>query len=203
MKRSFPLLSLLLTFFLILFFSACSGGSSGSSQTSSSGTAATSTTPSVSLVYMTSYQAQAYTINYPKDWAKTVVGDNVTFTDTGAQKGYFALTEIPNPNAFTPISAGITGSINGLKATYPNNFAIDQLPATTTINGITWNQGGASGTSASTGRSIKAVVLGTDYPAKSANTKFFLVIYSADTSNFTQMLSSAFQPMMNSLKFTS
>jgi len=195
----------LLALSLALFLSAC-GGSSSPGQSSSSGAqAATPTTPPIAPADMTTYQAQHYTISYPKDWAKAVVGDNVTFTSTGAQKGYFAIEEIANPDAITPISAGITGSINGLKTTFPDNFMQEQIPNTTTINGVTWNQGGITGGSSSNGqtRSIKAIVLGANHPEKAADTKLYLIIYAADTKDFDQMASSDFQPMLTSLKFNS
>src|SRR6266702_8155491 len=92
-------LPILLTLSLALFLSAC-GGSSSPGQSSSSGAQATTpTAPPIAPADLTTYQSQHYTISYPKDWAKSVVGNNVTFTNTGAQKGYFAIEEITNPNA--------------------------------------------------------------------------------------------------------
>jgi hypothetical protein len=199
-------LPILLALALALFLSACGGSSAPSQGSNSSGTqAATPTTAPITPADLTTYQAQHYTISYPKDWAKSVVGDNVTFTDTGAQKGYLAIAEISNPNDITPISAGITGSINGLKTTFPDNFTQEQIPNSTTINGITWSQGGIAGSSSANGktRSIKAIVLGANHPDKTADTKLYLIIYTGDAASFDQMVGADFQPMLNSLKFTS
>ena len=198
-----------LSFFFILSLSiilgAC-GGSGTSAQQSNTQQGNTQqaqpTSAPISAADMQTYQGEGYSISYPKDWTKTMAAGNVIFT--GGNKGSLTIEEIPNPNALTPATAGSTIGINGLKAAFPDNFQQEQIAATATINGITWNQGKISGSSSKDGqtRSIKSVVLSTNHPDTSPATKLFLVIYTANSSEFDQVTSSTFEPMLNTLKLT-
>ena len=196
----------LLTLLLVLFLSAC-GGSSNTQKETSNNTTAIQPTPTptaqhVETLDMTPYKGKLFSINYPADWQKVEVGDSVTFT--GTQTGYLSVEVIPNPDSLTSVSTGIAGSVNGLKSTFPVNFTKLKTPETTTINGIQWSQSSVSGGSTSKGvtRSVKATIMGVDHPERKSNTKLFLVIYTADTSNFDQLVTSAFEPMLSSLKLT-
>jgi hypothetical protein len=149
---------------------------------------------------MTAYKSKFFSINYPKDWQKIAVGDNVTFTSS--QTGYLAVETIPNPDALTSVSTGVSGSVKGLQSTFPNHFSKATLPDSTTINGIKWSQSGLTGSAVTKGtnHTIKAIVLGTNHPENTPKTKLFLVIYTADISVFDQLMAAAFEPMLASLK---
>jgi hypothetical protein len=203
MRNFFSLLPILLALLLLSVILGACGGSSTSSPQSSGQQQAQATSGPISTADMQSYQDTFYSISYPKSWVKTTVGDNAVFT--GSKQGSLTIEAIANPNAITPATAGSTIGINGLKAAFPDNFQQEQISATTTINGITWNQGEISGSSTKQGqtRSVKSVVLSTNHPDTSATTKLFLVIYTADTSEFDQLATSTFEPMLNTLKLTS
>jgi hypothetical protein len=191
---------------LTLFLSACgSGVPNKSKQTNNLSPAQPAVTPTaqpVETLDMKPYKGKLFSINYPSDWQKVEVGDSVTFTSS--QTGYLSIEAIPNPDNLTSVSTGIAGSINGLKSTFPDNFTKIKTPNTTTINGVQWNQNSVSGSATAKGttHTIRATILGVDHPERTANTKLFLVIYTADATNFDQLVASAFNPMLSSLKLT-
>ncbi|HTK06270.1 MAG TPA: hypothetical protein VL485_03800 [Ktedonobacteraceae bacterium] len=193
---------LVLTLSLALFLSACGNGSASNSQNKTPSKVVTPTAAPVSALDMTTYKSKFFSISYPKDWQKVAVGDNVTFTSS--QTGYLAIEAIPNPDALTSVSTGVLGSVKGLQSTFPNHFSKATIPDSTTINGIKWSQSGLTGSAVTKGatHTIKAIVLGTNHPDRAPGTKLFLVIYTADTSVFDQLVAAAFEPMLASLKLT-
>lgn len=205
---------------LTLFFAACS--TSGSN-----GTTVTPTpTPTPAL---TTYTGQGYTIGYPKDWTyKNVNGQSLTtktflgnyinvlsriIGQTGQQipittfsdsLGTNTLTigALPNPNGLIPTQIAISAAKAAFQSSV-KNYKSASITSQTTVGGQTWNQTAVTGTITQAGSiDAKIVSLVSNHPAQSASTKLYFIIYAGPASTFDTTDSTAFQPMLNTFKFS-
>jgi hypothetical protein len=200
--RSFVLLagSMMLALLLV----ACGGGTTSAPTPTPMPIPSPSPTPSPTPTTSSiTYSGTGYTITYPAGWKVNPVGTSVSFTDA---TGIYNLTIVvtPNPGAIasanTVATAGITGAKSRLK-----NPVDENVPATTSVGGDSWVQKSASGTSTSGGQSVvlQFVVIADNHPASSPSTNSFTIVYGTAKALFSSAMTSYFQPMLQSFKFTS
>ncbi|MBO0780957.1 MAG: hypothetical protein J2P37_19215 [Ktedonobacteraceae bacterium] len=160
---------------------------------------ATPTTPTSSL---TTYQGDGFTIGYPQGWKVSKNGSQVQFTDTTGAVNLIVQTA-PNPGGTVPADTFIQGGLQGFKGT-AKNYKEESIAPTTTVNGVTWNQGAASGDVTESGQTANAklVVMVTNHPEHDPATKAFMLIYGSPTAAFDLSNTSYFQPMVQSFKFS-
>lgn len=182
----------------IVLLAACS--IPGSSASSSTPTAIPSPTPA-----MATYRGDGYTIDYPKDWTKSVTSGQITFQDSlGANA--LGVVAVANPNGLaqpsTVLDATIASSVKGANMT---NTSPANLPASVSLAGETWVQKGTTGTVSKGGAStsFEVVVLATNHPAHSSTTKIFEFVYAGPLVGSTLADAQIFQAMLASFKFTS
>jgi hypothetical protein len=209
---------------LTLFFAACS--TSGSNGTTVIPTPTPTPTPAPAL---TTYTGQGYTIGYPKDWTyKNVNGQSLAtnafignyinslsriINQTGQQipitifsdsSGTNTLTvgTLPNPNGIISTQTALNAATAVFRSIVKNCKSAS-IASQTTVGGQTWNQTAATGTITQAGViNGKIVSLVSNHPAQSASTKLYFIIYAGLASTFDTTNSTAFQPMLQSFKFS-
>ncbi len=194
--------------------SACSlgAGSTGTvSTTTSSNTFAATQPPSVSIqptstptVSLTTNTGNGFTIGYPAGWTidkASPSASSVIFIDP-TRTIEFIVTVTPNPNANSTTSVALNPRLQSMQAK-PHYQHVNTAP-TTTVGRETWDQIGTVGDLPYNGQpiSIKVIAMAINRPIHDANTKMYIIQFSAPTKDFDQMDSTAFQPMLQSYKFT-
>jgi hypothetical protein len=192
---------------LTCLLTACSlgGGSTGTVSTTTSGkTPATSQSTSVPAVNLTTYTGNGFTIGSPTGWTIDKVSSSaasVIFIDP-TRTIEFIVTVTPNPNANSATSVALDPRLHSMQSK-PHYQKVDLAP-TTTVGGETWDQIGAIGdlqTYSGQTLSSKVIALASNHPAHDANTKMYIIQFSAPTKDFDQMESTTFQPMLQSFTF--
>jgi hypothetical protein len=95
-------------------------------------------------------------------------------------------------------TGSVQGSLQGIQGN-AKNFKKKSVPATVTINGITWDQGAATATDPASGTDIETYVVSTKFPGN-AN-KLITIIRIAKTGDFDKVDTEDFMPMLSSFKF--
>ena len=109
---------------------------------------------------------------------------------------------IPNPDGLIPTQIALSTAKTALQST-AKNYKSASIASQTTVGGQTWNQTAATGTISQAGSiDAKIVSLVSNHPAQSASTKLYFIIYAGPASTFDTTDSTAFQPMLNSFKFS-
>jgi hypothetical protein len=193
---------------------ACSlgGGSTGTVSTTTSGktpatshaTATPAQTTSASAAALAIYTGDGFTIGSPTGWTIDKASSSaasVIFIDP-TRTIEFIVTVTPNPNANSATSAALDPRLHSMQSK-PHYQQVDLAP-TTTVGGETWDQIGAIGdlrTYSGQTLSSKVIALASNHPAQDANTKMYIIQFSAPTKDFDHMNSTTFQPMLQSFKF--
>ena len=197
----------LCSLFLVLLLTACSlgGGSTGTAPSTTSGNTPATTQPnSAPAAHLTTYTRNGFTIGYPTGWTIDKASSSaasVIFIDP-TRTIEFIVTVTPNPNANTATSVALDPRLQSMQAK-PHYQQVDIAP-TTTVGGETWDQIGAIGdllTYSGQPLSSKVIALAINRPAHDANTKMYIIQFSAPTKDFDQMESTTFQPMLQSITF--
>ncbi|MBO0782887.1 MAG: hypothetical protein J2P37_29080 [Ktedonobacteraceae bacterium] len=198
---------------ILLLLTACSqNSSSGSVLNSAAGTSTVrtpthaSTTPTTAStaatkVAFTQYKGDGYTINYPKNWKVTKGVNAVTFNDPNSIAN-FVVQIAPNPKGTIKPDKPVSTVLNSVQKGGKNYKKLN-LPATTTINGVTWTQAGATADISAQGKtqSEKMVTLATNHEVPGRETTLFSIVYASSTQNFDRDDRSIFHPMLQSFKF--
>jgi hypothetical protein len=210
----------------ILLFAACS--TSGSSDTTTIPTPTPTPTPAPALM---TYSGQGYTIGYPKGWtyksmngqslptntsinnyintlshAANQAGQEVPITTFTNSLGVNTLTvgTLPNPSAIIPPVTALSVATQASQSSVKNYKKVS-IATQTTLDQQTWDQTAATGDipqSAGATENGKTVALVTNYPASSASTKLYFIVYAGPASTFDKIDTTAFQPMLKSFKFS-
>lgn len=202
-------------FVLTLLLVACGGhtnsntGSTGNSSSNSGSTTnavqhvATPTATATPTVTYKTYTGTDFTIKYPQSWKMTTSNNEVVFTDP---VGNYNMTigATANPQGATTSAELVDGGVSGAKTNLKNTQTVT-VPQTTTLDSQTWEQRSLSGTSTLNGQSsdVETVVLATNHPTKTSETKGYVIVYVANKDQFSQADSMYFQPMLQSFKFNS
>ena len=197
MKKLFSLYLTCGLFTLTLLLAACASNQTTTTTTNSHHPPATTTsstpeaTPSSYPPSFGPYTGNGYTLNYRQTWKAESDGNNgVTFTDP-MQKGT-ALHVIVNdhPEAALQIEEG-TSLKDRCK---PSRH----MPATITVNGVTWDQGEYRCSSAIAGGSDQEIR--TLEMQKPVGNTYYAIAYYATPQNFDNAVNGAFQIMTESFK---
>ncbi|BCL83038.1 hypothetical protein ccbrp13_55030 [Ktedonobacteria bacterium brp13] len=186
------------TLLFIVLLAACSSlGGTASSPTS---TPIPSPTPALTM-----FTGKGYTISYPKDWTKSTTLGQDSFQDSQAANALGILI-VANPGGVAKPSTVLDGSLVGaVKGANMTNTSPANLPASVSLAGETWIQKGTTGTVSKGGASapFEVVVLATNHPAKTPQTRVFEFIYAGPVAGSTMLDAPIFQAMLASFKFTS
>lgn len=127
----------------------------------------------------------------------------VTFSDPQGVV-YLSIKVTPNPTGSVSASNQVDLTLQGIK-TQTRNYNRVNVSPTRTVAGDTWSQGAATGDITVPGQSSseagKIVVLADNHPAKTLNTKSFIIAYATANQFFTLIDNAYFQPMLQSFKF--
>lgn len=187
---------------LLTLLAACS--SPGGIASSSTPTATPSPTPSPTPA-LTAYTGDGFTFSYPKDWTKSV-SDGQTIVQDAPGTNVLTVGTIANangivtPGAILKVTLASAAKEANMTGTSPAN-----VPASVSLAGETWMQGGTRGTMNKSGVSapFEFVVLATNHPANTPKTRLFEIIYGGQLEGSTLVDEQIFQAMLTSFKFTS
>ena len=194
--------TLLLTLLAACSFGAAGGGASTSATPTAGSTPTATPTPSPMPTSLKTFNGNGYSIGYPQGWTEKDNGGQVVFADA-LGTSTFIVEVAPNPNDIAPIDKALSGSLDTFKAT-AKNYKDENVAATTTVGGVTWNQKAASGDVGVGGITVngKIYVLATNHPENTNTTKLYIIVYDAPSATFDQTNTNAFTPMLQSFKFT-
>jgi len=206
---------------LTLLIAACN--------TSGQGTTTIPTPTPTPAPALTSYSGEGYTIGYPKGWTpkkytaqniptNTFIGSYIksfsavagqaaqqvpitTLTDSlGANT--LTIGVIPNPSGAIPTQAALTAATTAFQSSV-KNYKKASIASQATVGGQSWDETAATGNITQPAAiDAKVVALVSNYPAQSASTKLYFIVYAGPTSTFDNIDSTAFQPMLQSFKFS-
>lgn len=175
---------------------AC-GGSGNSASTA----ATPQSSPSGPPVFRP-YSSPFFSITYPETWVVRTSSVTITFSNsTGTYN--LAVNVAPDPHGTVSSDQLAEKSLDLTKASLLTPQTVT-MPATVTMAGVTWSQRAITGNTLSNGQqvAIEVVILATNYPASSANTKGVVLTYLGAKSLFTQVQTTYFSPMLQTFKFT-
>lgn len=189
---------------LIVLLAAC-GGSGGTGSTATPTPKPPTPTPTTPAANMQTYTGTNFSISYPQGWQKSASGNQVTFDDPLVTKDYMTIVTIPNPGGTQSASALADTTMPLVEKTLLTNAKPATVAPTVTVGGESWTQRSATGELALTdpGTQGTLFLLIDNHPANAANTQAYEIYYYGPTSTFSQSDTLAFQPMLQSFKFTS
>lgn len=176
---------------LVTTLAACGG--SGGSTTSKP-------TPAVTLQ---TYNGTGYSMHYPSNWQKSVVGDHVTFTALDG-KDVLAIFADPDLSGEPDSSAVASQSISRFAGTLFTHAQAVTVPPTFITGKVTWIQLSETGilTTADPGTQGNLFLLVTSYPPQTKNTVTYQIEYYGSAPTFGQA-NVSFMQMLQSFSFTS
>lgn len=193
---------------LMVFLAACGGGGNTGSATPTATTPPTPTpSPTTPSVAMQTFTGNGFSISYPQSWQKTSSSSQgiaqVAFSDQTTGNA-FTIVATPDPEGAASADKIADTSVQTLSNVAVKNGKPETVPASMTINGITWAQRAITGTATVSGQSVpaKIILLVTIHPANSATSQAFQLFYGGPTLTFDQINAQIFQPMLQSFKFT-
>jgi hypothetical protein len=147
------------------------------------------------------YQGDGYSIGYPKAWKVIKSVNAITFSDS-AGVTEFVVQMAPNPKGVLLPEKAVERSLTGMQKGAKNYKKLN-IPATTTLNGVTWFEGGASIDTQASGRLLRSTVvtMATNHPMQDESTTLFSFVYTCPTRNFETLNRTIFQPMLQSFRF--
>lgn len=192
---------------LMVLLAACGGGSSGSTGTTPTPKASTPTptpTTAVPTANMKTYTGKDFSISYPQTWQESASGNQVTFADPLVTKDIVTIVAVPNPAGAQSASDIADSSMPLIEKTLLTKAQPATVAPTVTVAGESWAQRSATGDLALTdpGTQGTLFLLVDNHPANAANTQAYEIYYYGPTSTFSQSNTLAFQPMLQSFKFT-
>jgi hypothetical protein len=164
--------------------SAHTSATTASSATAGSGGGAPST-PAGFKTYQASYLGVSFSIAYPPDWTISPnTSEHATFIEGAA--GSFAVQVSPKP--YTPsqtVQMGIANTKQGASSSQ-----IVSMPSTTTVNGVTWSQGGVIVNKSS--GPLELVIMAT------RTSHLIILMYDGSPQSFNTLNQNVYQPMVQS-----
>ncbi len=188
---------------LMVFLAACGGGSTGSSTPTPAAPTPTPS-PSTPSVAMQTFTGNGFTISYPQNWQKSSSNNTQTvFTDQTTGNA-FTIVQTPDPGGAASADSLANASVQALSTSVLKNGKTETVPASVTVNGVTWVQRALTGSITVNGQDVpaKLILLVAIHPASAANSQAFQLIYGGPTLTFDLINAQIFQPMLQSFKFT-
>lgn len=191
---------------LVVLLAACGGGSTGAASTLTPTTQAPTPTPTTAAPAgtMKTYTGAHFSISYPSTWQESSSGNQVTFADPLVSKDIMTIVTVPNPMGAQSASALADTTLPLIEKTLLKNAQTATAAPTTTVGSDTWQQRSATGELAITdpGTQGTLYMLVDNHPANASDTMAYEIYYYGPTSTFAQSNTLAFQPMLQSFKFT-
>jgi hypothetical protein len=162
--------------------------------------------PTLSVSKLVTYTGAGYTIGYPQGWTVTQGGGGlVTFADPQGI-AYLSVKATPNPGGVVTADNQVSIGLQLFKSQAKNYQMLNVAP-TTTVGGDSWSQGSATGDIVPKGQTAAVtaniVVIADNHPANLPTTMGFEIAYLTGQQVFDIANNGAFQPMLQSFKFTS
>ena len=189
---------------LMVFLAACGGGGSTGSATPTPTTPPSNPSPTAPSTAMQTFTGNGFTISYPQNWKKTSSTNSQTAFQDPTTGNTFTIVQTPDPGGVLSADSLANTTSQGLESSVLTNGKSDSVPASVTINGVTWSQRGASGNTKVDNQTIpaKLILLVTIHPASAATSQAFELIYAGPALTFDLVNAQIFQPMLQSFKFT-
>lgn len=147
------------------------------------------------------YTGNGFSIRYPQGWITEKGGNGTAVTISDPSKlDTMTIVVTPDPNGLASADSTSTMATNNVRATMTNPQTLP-VPATVTIGGDKWIQKAVSGTVAVA--VVQLVILADNHPPNTLNTLNFTIVYGTNQTAFDGAVTSYFQPMLNSFKFSS
>lgn len=199
-------ISLFLSFLLVACQIQIGGGTTTAPTPTPKPPAAPTAPPTITTSKLVTYTGDGYTIGYPQGWKVTQEGGGLVTFDDPQGIAYLSVKSTPNPGgtitAANQVSIGLQ-----LFQSQAKNYQMVNVAPTTTVGGDNWSQGSATGDIMPKGQTTavtaKIVVIADNHPANSPATMGFEIAYLTGQQLFDLANSAAFQPMLQSFKFTS
>lgn len=192
---------------LVVLLAACGGfgnNGTGSATATPAATQAPTATPTQAApaVTMKTYTGTDYSISYPSTWQVSSSSGQVAIQDQTTGNGV-TIVGTPDPNGVSSADSLADISAQTFAKSIVKNGQVTKLPSVT-LNGVTWAQRQLTGSITFQGQDVpaKIILLVATHPANSANTKAYQLIYGGPAATFDQANTLAFQPMLQSFKFT-
>lgn len=152
---------------------------------------------------MQQYTGAKFSISYPQGWQESASGNQVTFVDP-VSKNVMTIVTVENPGGAQSSSALADATLPLIEKTLLSDGKTATVAATATVAGETWAQRSATGGLALTDPGVQGtlMMLIANHPASAPDTKAYEIYYYGPTATFTQATTLAFQPMLQSFKFT-
>jgi len=162
--------------------------------------------PIIPASKLVTYTGAGYTIGYPQGWTVTQGGSGlVTFADPHGI-AYLSVKATPNPGGVVTADTQVSIGLQLFKS-QAKNYQMQNVAPTTTVGGDSWSQGSATGDIVPKGQTsavtAKIVVIADNHPAGLPTSMGFEIAYLTGQQVFDIANNSAFQPMLQSFKFTS
>lgn len=137
--------------------------------------------------------SNGYSMAYPTSWNKSASGELLTLSDTG---GVAAL--IVGAIGATIPQSDINTQLNGFFTGMAGSGSVSNVkgPVSVTVAGVTWTQKSADVTRS--GSTVHSVVLAVNH-----GSRFYIIGYLAEESQFQTLNTTDFQPMLQTFTFTS
>lgn len=196
---------------LVVLLAACGGSGNNGTGSATATPAATqaptaTATPAAPAVTMKTYTGTDYSISYPSTWQVTSsngqAANQVAIQDATTGNG-LTIVGTPDPNGVSSADSLASISAQTIAKSVVKNGQVTSL-SSVTLNGVTWAQRQITGTITLQGQDVpaKIILLVATHPANSATTKAYQLFYGGPTATFDQANTLAFQPMLQSFKFT-
>jgi hypothetical protein len=200
--RPLPLLWLAGMLLLSLLLAACALDGTGAPPP---GATPSPTAPSSASRGLLTYRGDGYTIGYPATWQVEPTGSSVKFSDA-ADNASVSIQVVPDPEGVTAPSEIVSTSMDtiGKSGLYQHYKKLPVAPVIT-IGGVAWQQQAARGDLVVAGQrlSMETLMMATNYPAHSAQTKLFSIYIAAPSASYKRLNMASFQPMLQSFTFVS
>jgi hypothetical protein len=170
----------------------------------SSDSIASSPTPAVA---MQTYTGTSFTVKYPVSWkvSASSQGSSNTIIKDNVSNSAFTISTIPDPqNLDSANTIADTSTQVVLKSPNLKKSQTVSVPATVTLNGVTWVQRKITYTTLVHGQDVPTtiILLVTTHPAHAASTQAYRLVCGGPTATFERSSTQIFQPMLRSFKFT-
>lgn len=183
---------------LVVLLAACGGSGSTGNNVTPTPKPANTPTPTTPAVAMQTYTGTGFSISYPQGVQETASGNQVTFLDP-VSKNVMTIATAANPAGAQGTSTAATASMQIFEKSLLSNAQPATAAPTVTVGGESWVQLSATGDLAITDPGTPGTLI---QLADTHNGTLYEIVYYGPTATFAQSNTLAFQPMLQSFKFT-
>jgi hypothetical protein len=153
-------------------------------------------------------RGDGFLIAYPKDWSYPTPGtnfagytDDINFEDSTTNENFYVQSSPGSSNQAPLSTIAHDCALNIIFGPTPAaDIQLQQVPVTRVVNGVLWYQSEVEAHFGPDGRAMYAC-LATRHRSGTDPNAIFTLAYSADVSIFSQLDTTAFEPMIQSFEF--